>query len=273
MTDISKRAFLHSIWFLREYLSDIVIGGGWAPMIFYHYLLGDKTKNPVRTFDIDLMVKTSVPIKGNKNIDQLLIEAGLTATYKSIDTPSIIHYEGNIEGCDIEIEFLTDQEGSRPDVVIEVQKGLHAEALRYISVVTDNTIPVNIDDFENLENEQPFQVKVPTPQAYVFHKGLVFEKRSEEPKKVKDLYYIFEVLTYCDKIEEKILSGLVDLKGYYPAWFEKFLKNLSVNFADSSSDGVLMVAGQRPAYMLPELNEDQFKQYVFGTFKKLVDNI
>jgi hypothetical protein len=116
-------------------------------------------------------------------------------------------------------------------------------------------------------------VKVPSPQAYIFHKGLVFDKRREESKKAKDLYYIFEVLTNCNTIEERILSGLVELKDNYPAWFNKFRKNLSFNFADSSSDGVLMVTGQRPAYMLPELNEDQFKQYVFRSFKKLVESI
>ena len=54
MADISKRAFLRTIWLLKDYLADIVIGGGWAPLIYYHYLLGDKTKNPARTFDIDL---------------------------------------------------------------------------------------------------------------------------------------------------------------------------------------------------------------------------
>ena len=273
MKDITNLVFLKLIWILREYLSDIVIGGGWAPLVYYHYLLGDKTKNPVRTFDIDLMVKTNVAIKGDKNIDQLLTEANLTATFKTMDTPPIIHYEGNIEGCDIEIEFLTNQEGSNPDVVIEVQKGLHAEALRYLSIATDNTIALTIDDFTNQGKSEPLQVKVPTPQAYIFNKGLVFKRRKEELKKAKDLYYIFEILTNCNTIEEKILSGLVELKDNYPAWFDRFLKNLSVNFADSSSDGILMVSSQRPAYMLPELNEDQFKQYVWGAFKKLLQSI
>ena len=168
---------------------------------------------------------------------------------------------------------MTDQEGSNPDVVIEVQKGLHAEALRYISIATDNTIEITIDDFTNQEDGKSFRVKVPTPQAYIFNKGLVFKRRKDELKKAKDLYYIFEVLTYCDTIEEKILSGLVELKNNYPAWFDRFVKNLSVNFADSSSNGIIMVAGQRPTYMLPELNEDQFKQYVYGTFKKLIEKI
>ncbi len=273
MADISTLAFLRTLWLLNDYLADIVIGGGWAPLIYYHYLLGDKTKNPVWTFDIDLMVKNTVPVRGERSVDQVLTHAGLSAEYKSMDTPPIIHYEGVIENCDVEIEFLTDQKGSTPDIVIEVQRGLHAEALRYISIATDNTIAVTIDDFEDNEISAPFQVTVPSPQAYIFQKGLVFKKRREEQKKAKDLYYIFEVLLNCNAIEGEIISGLSDLRSRYSAWLNKFVKNLSFYFTDSSSDGVLMVLGQRPAYLLPALNEAQFKQYVYGTFSELIKKI
>ncbi len=51
------------------------------------------------------------------------------------------------------------------------------------------------------------------------------------------------------------------------------LKKLSIYFADSPSDGVLMVLSQRPVGLLPALNEDQFKQYVHGTFTDLIDKI
>jgi hypothetical protein len=274
MEDITKFSFLKTLWYLRDYLSDIVIGGGWAPLIYYHYLLGDKTKNPVRTFDIDLMVKPHMPLRAEKTIDQLLTDAGLVTEYKSLDTPPIIHYEGIVENCcNVEIEFLTDQLGSKPDIVIEVQKGLHAEALRYISIATDNTVVVNIDDFQDPENCKLFQVTVPSPQAYIFHKGLVFEKRREELKKAKDLYYIFEVLLNCNAIETEIISGFSDLRTSYPAWFKKFLQNLNVYFANSSSDGVLMVLSQRPANVLQALKDEQFKQYVHGTFIDLIDKI
>jgi hypothetical protein len=273
MADISKLAFLKTIWLLKDYPADIVIGGGWAPLIYYHYLLGDKTKNPVRTFDIDLMVKNTVPIRGERSVDQVLTHAGLSAEYKSMDKPPIIHYEGAVENCEVEIEFLTDQKGSTPDIVIEVQTGLHAEALRYISVATDNTLAVTIDDFEDKENSAPFQVTVPSPQAYIFQKGLVFEKRREKQKKAKDLYYIFEVLLNCNAIEGEIINGLSDLRSRYSAWFNKFMKNLSFYFADSSSDGVLMVLDQRPAYLLPALDEEQFKQYVYGSLSKLIKKL
>jgi len=33
MADISKLAFLRTIWVLKDYLADLVIGGGWAPLI------------------------------------------------------------------------------------------------------------------------------------------------------------------------------------------------------------------------------------------------
>ena len=85
MANISKLAFLRTIWLLKDYLTDIVIGGGWAPLIYCHYLLGDKTKNPVRTFDIDLMVKNTVPVRGERSVDQVLTSAGLSTEFKSVD--------------------------------------------------------------------------------------------------------------------------------------------------------------------------------------------
>jgi hypothetical protein len=51
------------------------------------------------------------------------------------------------------------------------------------------------------------------------------------------------------------------------------LKKLNVYFANSSSDGVLMVLSQRPANVLQGLKDEQFKQYVHGTFIDLIDKI
>jgi len=106
----------------------IVIGGGWVPLVYYHYLLADKSREPIRTRDIDLLVDIQVPMVGDKTVDRLLLEAGFEPIFKSSDTPPVIHYEGTIDGEEVEIEFLTDQRGPRDDVVIGVQKGLHAEA-------------------------------------------------------------------------------------------------------------------------------------------------
>ena len=122
MNEDFTRGFFNTLVILRSYLSEIVIGGGWAPFLYYRYLVGDRNHDPVLTSDIDLMVKHQVPTFGSKTIDELLTEANLEAKFKTLDTPPIIHYEGKIEGVDVEIEFLTDQTGSRQDTVLEVQK-------------------------------------------------------------------------------------------------------------------------------------------------------
>jgi predicted nucleotidyltransferase len=152
MPEDFKAGFLKTLWILRDYLSAIVIGGGWVSFLYHRYLLSNKYEEPIRTRDIDLLVDIEVPKVGEKSVDNLLLEAGFKPTFKSLDTPPAVHYEGTIEGEEVEIEFLTDQRGARNDIVIEVQKGLHAEALRFISIPINYAIKVNIDDFRIGEN-------------------------------------------------------------------------------------------------------------------------
>jgi hypothetical protein len=75
--------FLKTLRILKDYLPVIVVGGGWAPFIYYRYLLGDKEHEPIRTRDIDIMVQAQVPVIGSKTVDQLLEEAGFKAVFKS----------------------------------------------------------------------------------------------------------------------------------------------------------------------------------------------
>lgn len=124
MTENFARGLFKTLATLKPYLPQIVIGGGWAPFLYYRYLTKDRRHAPVLTNDIDLMVRHRVTIVGLKTIDEILtLEAKLTATFKSRDIPSVIHYEGAIDGVEVEIEFLIDQTGARQEKVLEVQKG------------------------------------------------------------------------------------------------------------------------------------------------------
>jgi len=141
MTENLARGLFKTLATLKPYLPQIVIGGGWAPFLYYHYLIKNRQHAPVLTSDIDLMVRHRVPVVGRKTIDELLtVEAGLETTFKSMENPAVIHYEGTIDGVEVEIEFLTDQTGPQQQKVIEVQEGLHAEALRYVSIIIENTL-------------------------------------------------------------------------------------------------------------------------------------
>lgn len=273
MNDLFVTGFLKTLRILKDYLSVIVIGGGWAPFIYYRYLLGDKAHEPIHTRDIDFMVQAQVPIIGSKTVDQLLIESGFEAIFKSRNIPPLIHYEGNIDGLDVEIEFLTEQTGSSPDLVLKVQNGLHAEALRFISIVIENVIEVTIDDAVSVGNLSSLKVKVPTPSAYLFHKGLVFTRRRDREKRAKDLYYIFDIITGYSRIKPNIMDDFQDLSQKYPAWYQTFIKNLSLYFESINSKGVLWVAEQRPSADFPGLNKDQFRNFVFATFEEFIKDL
>jgi len=273
MSEDFKKGFLKTLWILKEYLPVIIIGGGWAPLIYYHYLIKDKSKESIRTRDIDLFVNNKLPVLGNKTVDQLLIESGLQAKFKSDNIPPVIHYEGQIEGDDVEVEFLTDKRGARDDAVIEVQKGLHATALRFVSIILDNAIEVDIDDLSVGGELQPLKIRVPSPEAYIFHKGLIFNRRLGKAKEAKDLYYIFDILANCDELEDRIIDGLKRLEKEYSKWFPRFLHNLENSFSDLNAEGIIMISSQRPANAFPGLNDDQFKQYTLGKFQKLIEEI
>jgi hypothetical protein len=273
MPEDFKAGFLKALWILRDYLSVIVVGGGWVPLLYYHYLVADKSREPIRTRDIDLLVDTHVPVLGGKSVDRLLLEAGFKPIFRSSDTPPATHYEGTIDDEEVEIEFLTDQRGAKDDVVLEVQKGLHAEALRFISIPIIHAIEVTIDDFRIGAEYHPFTVKVPSPEAYIFHKGLIFERRKDRLKKAKDLYYIFDILANCPELREPIIRGLAGFEKEYPSWFSRFIRNLQKNFTDLTAEGILMISGQRPAGSFPKLNDQQFGQYILGIFQELIEEL
>jgi hypothetical protein len=273
MSNDFKNGFLKTLWILREYLPVIIIGGGWAPLIYYHYLIKDKSKEPMRTRDIDLFVKIRLPVIGDRTIDQLMVESGLQPKFESNDIPPVIYYKGNIEGENVEIEFLTDKRGAKEDTVIEVQKGLNAVALRFVSIILDNFIEVDIDDLLIEGKSQPVKIKVPSPAAYIFHKGLIFNRRKEKAKKAKDLYYIFDILANCTELHESIIDEMKNMKKEYPSWFKNFNETLSEHFKDMNSKGVLLISSQRPLYAFPELTTEQFRQYVLVTFENILLNI
>ena len=263
------KGLFKTLWILRDYLPEIVVGGGWTPFLYYRYLFKDTDRDPIFTRDIDLLVKPKVPVIGSLTIDQLLEKERFKAVFKSRDTPPVIHYEGEFEGEPVEIEFLTDQVGSDSDLVKRVQPDLHAEALRFISIVIENTIELMISgkDLQGMSGQ--LSVKVPTPAAYIFHKGLIYRRRQDPRKGDKDLYYIFDLLTIGRKLMPAIMDDFAGLAQRYTPWFKAFIKNLETDFADPSSDGVLRVLDQRPTGAFMDLDDDQFRYFVHGAFLSL----
>jgi len=268
-----KRGFFRSLEILEDYLNDMVIAGGWAPLIYYHYLLNKKEIEPLRTKDIDIVVPEKLAKRKNRSVNEVLNEAGFESKYKSRHTPPIVFYEGTIKGHEVEIEFLTNLRGSGSVSVIKVQKDLNVQALRYLIILIDNSIKVSINDFKT-EKGKILEVRVPSPGAYVFQKGLIFVRRTRSEKSAKDLYYIFDILSNCQELRENIIEDIHKFKKKYPSrWLSRFISSLKSYFSDASSRGVSLVLSQRPESAFPDMNEGQFKQYVLSIFKEFISQI
>jgi hypothetical protein len=274
MTENFTRGLFKTLAILEPYLPQIVIGGGWAPFLYYHYLAKNRQHTTVLTRDIDLMVRHQVPIVGSKTIDEILtVEAKLKTTIKSLDNPAVIHYEGTIDGVEVEIEFITDQTGSQQEKVLKVQKDLHAEALRYVSIVLENPLLLEIDDLESAQGGSPLIAQVPKPAAYIFQKGLSFPLRRDKQKSSKDLYYIFDILAGIPEIYTLRSGDFEDLSGNHPAWFKKFKANLSIQFESPDAEGPLRVVEQRPADAFSNLDDDQLRYFAHGTMEQFIKKL
>ncbi len=175
--------FLHSIGPWHEF---IVIGGGFALFIYKLYLADQKLENsPVGTRDIDSLIPRRVPEISKKNIAKHLHEAGFSHVFKDVDVPATEAYVKEIEGLEVEIEFLTDSATRNDKNKNVVIGGVVAQPLSYLTLSLQMTT-----EFQTYSSKTG---QVVSPGAWMFHKGLTFTRRKSLSKMLKDLYGIWSV--------------------------------------------------------------------------------
>ena len=67
MSDNFKIGLFKSLALLKDYLSEILVIGGWVPYLYYQYYLKDKNIQPLLTKDVDIVLPKILPVK-NKTI-------------------------------------------------------------------------------------------------------------------------------------------------------------------------------------------------------------
>lgn len=274
-----EKTFKHSLFkvieILGEYLSEVVFAGGWAPLIYYHYLVGDKTRTPLLTQEFDLVVGGRISNRG-KSLNEIMQDAGLHPEPRDSSPWPAQIYSGEIEGHYLELEFFTPMTGRGGDKAIEVQDNLLALPLRYADIIVSAAMEAVIDDHPLHSDTTPVVLLVPSPGAFIFNKGLTFSRRQVMAKKEKDLYYIFDILARCPELRRGVLEELSDLKSSnatYVKWFRSFIKNMTDYFGDPDAKGINMVFRQRPLDAFPDLNDQQFRQYIFETFNVFIEEL
>ncbi len=216
--------FLNSLGPWREF---VVIGGGFALFIYKLYLADPKLENlPVGTRDIDSLIPRKVPEISKKNIAKYLNEAGFTHVFKDVDIPATESFVKEIDGVEVEIEFLTDsatRNNKNKNVMIA---GVVAQPLSYLTLSLQTTM-----EFRAFSHARG---KVVSPGAWIFHKGLTFKRRKSSLKMLKDLYGIWYVVTQLGDFSEQALTEFAFLSQHHRKWFMTLRKNLH-NWMDNAS--------------------------------------
>jgi hypothetical protein len=235
--------FLKSLGPWREF---VVIGGGFALFVYKLYLADPKLENlPVGTRDIDSLIPRRVPEISKKNIAKHLNEAGFIHVFKDVDVPATESYMKEIDGVEVEIEFLTDsatRDNKNKNVEIA---GIVAQPLGYLTLSLQTTM-----EFQTYPNEVG---KVVSPGAWIFHKGLTFTMRKSSLKMLKDLYGIWYVTTQLGDFSDQALAEFGFLSQQHPKWLQTFQKQLSNWINQASPAEWAKLEAQDPSGKLKKL--------------------
>ena len=197
----------------------VIIGGGFAPIIYKLYLSDNKTGPfPVGTLDLDSLISRKIPNIAQKKLAKHLIDSGFSTIFKNLEIPATQAYVKDIDGYELEVEFLTSS-NIRGDKNKNVEiAGIIAQPLSYIELSLQNFI-----EFTTFSNDRGLVV---SPETWVFHKGLTFTKRLSGSKMYKDLYGIWYIATQLGELSDKVIIEVKDLVKQHSKWFKRFQKNI-----------------------------------------------
>ncbi len=197
----------------------IVIAGGVA-LVIYDCCLIKKSMGAVGTTDVDFLINRKQNIDPQISISDYLDKLGFTVRHKDLNTPSIQSYVKTVENTEIEVEFLTDAKSRiNANAVVIEKAGITAQPLSFIEM--------SLKEYISVKLPRNAIARIVSPEAWVYHKGLTFAKRTKVAKKYKDLYGIWFVLAHIQSKSVSVMKNLHDLQNRYPpSWKKTFESNL-----------------------------------------------
>lgn len=214
---------------LKPWRDHLVVGGGVA-LVLYDIVLSNANAGAIGTTDIDYLIpRKPIMLTGNQKISELLTRNGFQFRSKSLlYSPAVESYFKQIDEIEIEVEFLTDNKSrNKNDVVVIQSAGVHAQALSYIEMSLKEAMPLILPNC--------LKIMVVKPEAWIFHKGLTFVRRSVRLKQYKDIYGIWFVLTQLNEVSLAVPILLKHLMSRSPLSWSKTLKKNIKSWIDGAT--------------------------------------
>ena len=161
-------------------LKDVILIGSWCIPFYKDYFSPVKFKPAIKTRDVDFLIPYPGRLSRSVDVPELLKDLGF-----------VIGYRGSkgyikLEHPDLVIEFLSPEKGRGTDKPVSIpQLGVNAVALRFLNFLADNVIKAKVEDFV---------VCLPHPANFALHKLIIFQRRRNKDKAVKDQNSAVEIL-------------------------------------------------------------------------------
>jgi len=192
-------------------LKHIILIGSWSIYFYKDYFKSKAYSTFIRTRDIDFLVPHPRNVRANVSVPELLKDLGFVISY--IGSKGYM----KLEHPDLVVEFLSPERGKGTDRPIPIPRlNINAVALRFLNLLTENTIKVAIESFE---------ISLPHPANFALHKLIIFQRRFKEDKAIKDRNAAVEIFrTLVDKGEAEIIKHIFNFM--LPKWQKKVIKGL-----------------------------------------------
>jgi len=248
--------FLRSI---GDWNKHIIIGGGYALVIYKLYLAAGKTAYPpVGTTDLDSLIPRKITGSPAKDLSKHLTEAGFKLIFRDLQTPPTEVYRKKVNGLEIDIEFLTDDAVRNNKNTNVSVAGIIAQPLSYLKLSLQNGIP-----FTTSTHETGFVV---SPGTWMFHKGLTFPKRPRKTKAYKDLYGIWYAGSQLGSFSQQAEQELAVLSLQHATWFDTFQNNLTNWLSEATPEDWSHLQDQDP---FDQLTKPGFEYFVQDLLKNI----
>ena len=192
-------------------LKNIVLIGSWCMPFYKEYFKKQKYIPSIKTRDIDFLIPRPSKLKIKVDIPELLRDLGF-----------IIGFRGSkgyikLEHPELVIEFLVPERGKGLDSPYPLpQLGINAQALRFLDFLTQNTISIKIEGVT---------VSLPHPANFALHKLIIFQRRKNPEKIIKDKEAAIKIIkALIDKKEENFIQYVFN--SIPQKWKKKIIKVL-----------------------------------------------
>jgi hypothetical protein len=200
----------------EEVLQDIILIGGWCPLVYKEYFGNPVEISMQRTADLDFLIPN--PPRIHKDVDVSLILEGLGFDKK---LSLLDGYEKYVHP-DLEVEFLTPEKGRGRDKPYTIDKlHINAQGLRYLDLIQSYIMKTVYNGIS---------INVPEPTAYVLHKFIISGRRKKSFKREKDIEtarQLGEYLLEQEKQRKKMHEIYVDMADKWKIDLMRIVKGAS----------------------------------------------